>query len=790
MLIVTLAGPFAGSAAPSSVAPSSAPPFAAPAAGSSPVAKLSVAQHSVFLPLVAGGSGAVRPPAPSSQELILNALSAGTIDRGTALLYRAYAMFGDPRLPAAFVGSGPVEDAGLMAEAADPTLSPAVREALRPFTVRPTDPASIFSIRRQAARSEASLATGGACADGWVSDVSATAQVRVWAECVPGLATDPAADAAVAQGIAFANRMWGPMTALMGPPIPDLGTPEAGGDSRIDIYIVNPLSTINRGGGSTIPNHAVAVAPSTAPCNGQTCSGYMLLNRTRLGTPDFYTDMVHEFFHILQNAHNAAIAFRCPDPVPGGCAKGQWLEYWFVEASAVWAESYFAPETAADEVHSRFTSSFQPSHLPLHISLPLSHPEWSHIYGAYIWPYFMQQIGGPGKIADAWKAIAKVDTWAQATDAIDTQLPFERNFRTFAVRNYNRVLLPGDPLPRQSRYVSVEPFSNFPDNSPPPDTPLERLSARPRENPYTENVTLAPLSARYYHYAFDQNEVQQVIIDATNLKPAGSLDVDAFVLIDGKWSLRSYQGNAPFTFCLTNPAERLEEIVLVLSNHDKNIDAPPIEGLLKIFPLGEPCGCEEPASVTFWDGHMNFAYNASATSGDDRVTVERTANVSARLTELSRGPGGVTFIGELTGTAGIHDAKYDENGLADELKASGAPLGPASGADEGAVMKLSLDFLTCRYNVSVGAAVLLPDEGGGGPVSVGSFTTAWRPLGELATQLTGGGTFPAHSALYLQQQKEPIDAFHHGNFWLEQFAGETGMGAATVSWNVVPPPKP
>src|SRR5262249_39932965 len=47
------------------------------------------------------------PPADTSQVLIDDAYRAGAISLGTALLYRAYAVYHDPRLPADYDGVGP-----------------------------------------------------------------------------------------------------------------------------------------------------------------------------------------------------------------------------------------------------------------------------------------------------------------------------------------------------------------------------------------------------------------------------------------------------------------------------------------------------------------------------------------------------------------------------------------------------------------------------------------------------------------------------------------------------------
>jgi hypothetical protein len=109
----------------------------------------SVAPGDVSIEVVASGGGITRTAAfmltiraaePRAQEKIQAALDAGTIDRPTSLLYRAFALFKDPRLPEAYRGSGSVEeDRSLLAEIAAilPTASPQLRAQLEPFTLRP-----------------------------------------------------------------------------------------------------------------------------------------------------------------------------------------------------------------------------------------------------------------------------------------------------------------------------------------------------------------------------------------------------------------------------------------------------------------------------------------------------------------------------------------------------------------------------------------------------------------------------------------------------------------------------
>ncbi|HEX6607729.1 MAG TPA: S-layer homology domain-containing protein, partial [Chloroflexia bacterium] len=83
----------------------------------------------------------------SAQQLIAAAYQAGQIDYPTSLLYRAYALFGDTRLPASYQGVGSTGDAMLFREiaAGRATLPASVLAQLQPFLVRPDDPASILN---------------------------------------------------------------------------------------------------------------------------------------------------------------------------------------------------------------------------------------------------------------------------------------------------------------------------------------------------------------------------------------------------------------------------------------------------------------------------------------------------------------------------------------------------------------------------------------------------------------------------------------------------------------------
>ena len=128
------------------------------------------------------------------------------------------------------------------------------------------------------------------------------------------------------------------MTNLMGPPIGDsnvgnTGTaisPE-GGDGLIDIYLVNRAVTQH---GRNISSGAGAMtygaAPHGGPAQARTASGYIVVNALRYTGNTFKSTLAHEFFHVLEQAHNDQGILYAPKGTTG-----RWVDPWFVEASAV-----------------------------------------------------------------------------------------------------------------------------------------------------------------------------------------------------------------------------------------------------------------------------------------------------------------------------------------------------------------------------------------------------------------------------------------------------------------------
>lgn len=237
--------------------------------------------------------------------------------------------------------------------------------------------------------------------------------VRVWA------CTDGSSDADESAGLFSIENLYGPMTAFMGhTPLPDSGGVAGGGDTRIDIYLLSAGQSLTREGGTYRLGSDDLGEELTDNEQGTASSGFILLERALLGSPTkFDSVMAHEFFHVLEAVYNDT----------DSCAN-----YWFTEAAAKWAEWYFVPDAAVDEVYPWFTDYFQANP-----KVSLFSPGSRTPYADFIWATFMQQQHGAASIASAWQAMAGVSGCAALNAAVDTQESFAANFKYFAVENFD-----------------------------------------------------------------------------------------------------------------------------------------------------------------------------------------------------------------------------------------------------------------------------------------------------------------------------------------------------------------
>ena len=257
------------------------------------------------------------PPPPTAFEQIDLDLDAGRIDSETALIYKTFAEFGDPRLPAAYTSSDIGGEAGLfMLELVEafPGLSSATQDLLAPFFIPPYQAGSWLS---QTGRTQA-----GAAPSDWAYITAAGGKARVWyKKADPGFQYK----AQVVAG-ALNDIVWQKETDLMGrEPILD----EAGVQNFVvfDKYRNGWNSTFVPWGdyaGMAVPQKC---APSASviyinpavPDTG---------NNSRIGIVE---TTAHEFMHALQFSFT----------LKGSAYKSACTEYlWMGEATATWAEDY------------------------------------------------------------------------------------------------------------------------------------------------------------------------------------------------------------------------------------------------------------------------------------------------------------------------------------------------------------------------------------------------------------------------------------------------------------------
>jgi hypothetical protein len=136
-------------------------------------------------------------------------VARGEISAEAGLIYKTFAVWGDPRLPAQYQGA--TEENGgdgvmrAIAEQGD-GLSFEARATLSPFFLPPTDPESWWQLQHPAATNQA------AAVDSWQAVSAAEGKIKVW--YYSGEA-DAARQAGVMK-VALDGKIWPKETSLMG----------------------------------------------------------------------------------------------------------------------------------------------------------------------------------------------------------------------------------------------------------------------------------------------------------------------------------------------------------------------------------------------------------------------------------------------------------------------------------------------------------------------------------------------------------------------------------------------
>lgn len=648
----------------------------------------------------------VAPPQPRAQDLIRQALASGAIDLPTSLLYRAYALTSDPRLPASMRGSGSdLEDSGLFHEIrnAIPTLPEPVRTQLLPFTLRPTDPEGWYrkmivalgldngaaSAARATAISTAADGSApelaehcGQSTDGWISRRSELFGFRVWAWCAPDSSADTGPEDDIARTIDVMETAWPFEVGIMDkqPAADDAPIDPATGrvETDLDVYVLFPAALLERRGQAQETLSAQQVNGWVSPVG--TDAGYIVLHSAVVQSRQLRITGPHELFHVLQNAYNSQL-FVQPLPGFGGIVDSVTAPWWYIEASATWAATHVArragwPERSDEYL--RFGGLAQVSGATEADAtfqargslVSLNTPGGLRPYAAFIWPYFMEQVTDFTRPGEAvWNQVVGLTTTTEADAALDRALSFEEHFRTFAMRGYNDALLPGDALPAAERFVGLDPGDagfSFSDGVP----PLIEVVGLGAGIDRSISIKTAGLAAKYLSFTVADEGVLRVDIDLAAIDDEEVLDADAFVKIAGRdWKRERLDGVRRRTFCMNHPEEKLEEYILIVSNHRV---APPLavpsDVNLTVKTTGTACGLV--GTVTF-TGHATQRMLGQTTSEQ-----KGSISVTGLEFELISNVGGKQVYrpvaGEVTWHSSWFSASLNNNGtVADTCLACG-----------------------------------------------------------------------------------------------------------------------
>jgi hypothetical protein len=494
----------------------------------------------------------------SSAELIDAALAAGAIDAETALAYKVWAVYQDPRLPAAYRGddSGSFETYEVNDVHADfDNLSPATQEMLAPYLLRPADVGSwrdpgvraALAAARTAATREKPLnrPTCQGSLSGWAPFDTTNGKVRVWYH------TDFLTDGIVARKVAqfIDNDVWPMLITSLGfnEPLSDTRlTGCYGGDGRLDIYIV-----VMGDRGQTIK--------STSYDSDKIAAQYILINPQQTDD-ELKLTTAHELMHAIHWAHQTAATQRSYG--------------WFRDALANWA---------ADQVYSGIaplnqlaSCHFKSPHLSLNDeSTGYCHglPRLSRNYGAYLPLQFLSKTRGTAIVKSI---LVATGTHGTAIEAIDSTVG--GGFKAFWPE-YARKLWNQDPVLAKDGPSTFDGWDKLPTNAPvrlpvlAPDRPAKFNAnlAGSLEDSTPTSDEIRNVSSKYYHYTFSDPNTRSVIVHNTyyeNWKNGQAVSVHAFFKVAGSasWDEEDWTEFEWIGFCRDFKLQRLQELVVVYAS--------------------------------------------------------------------------------------------------------------------------------------------------------------------------------------------------------------------------------
>jgi len=550
------------------------------------------------------------PPPPTTVELIDRAEEE--INPGTALLFKAYAVFGDKRLPGAYRSERPVsEGTKIMRDIRRNfrSLSPRARQALVPYLVNPLHPDSIFNqgtkygaFRLPSLFREAHADTlipvitdSGKLKEmkrqgGWVSLTAANRKIKFWYKRGSG-------DKRIAEESKKyfdEGRIREKLVGLMGV-APPQDKSLAGDDRLYDIWFY-PLADYS----VTYPLEDTEQSATT-----------IIIRRSLLGKRLAGT-LAHEFFHAIQYNFNA-YAYADSDLTgltdnarKARIKKRRELEEFLSESTATWAEDFvFKGKNTEQEYLPTF---FQKPEDPLYDIKD------THEYSAYLFHFYFEQKYGPSFMRDIWKKRKQGKPQLQAL--MEAAGPdFRERFKEFALWNWNR-----DPV------LLYKDKGKFPKKGMKHETyPLEML------NPLSEISSLKPLTAHYLHMTEKDKAIRKARFELKDFNALKNSGVWAILKIRNRTAyIEDWSHDDEKVFCFDNPDEDLERITLIHVNTDEKDDLTPIS---RVTRSRNPCSPKLEITLTIRGEESESHRLVSGTTVSDGSSISGRSHLSVVFKE-------------------------------------------------------------------------------------------------------------------------------------------------------------
>lgn len=697
-----------------------------------------------FLPLVN------REKLPTSVTLIEQAQGRGEIDGETALIYRVFAAFADPRLPWRFRGddSG-VIDSDAVADATQTfdALSPLARETLVPFLIPPVYAGSWYDLRMNGARAGKQAAAPVNFIDDRCQEVADDLLIPL--ESDHFVVWFPPSDNqffARAQQISadLEGRIHPILTSLLRQPLNDKGLGCNPKDDRLDVYLVyDPL-----------PDHESTIAlVSVYPGKGcKAAPTYML---SLQANPSEVSVMAHEFMHMIQYAYNPA----------AGC-----FDSWWMEATANWAIDYFEHIDSAPDAqmeHGYAISYLESEHYSL---VDVGDDADIREYGAYLWPFYLSHYTGsyhPQLIADIFAA-TEVAGNGNLYKVIDDRIAggWEARWPEFAALNLN--LAPKNLYEQwdqlRVRWRSRTKFGLTTDMTQDDDlyyvwflagghmtAPyyIGDLGIYSEEFVFGADVRLAAFANPYVGMPFMR---LQALIKRPGQNWEGPVDWSA-----DKWTV----------VCQDDPAQKLERVILIYSNSNwqRLTGSTAAPSALRVVTSDLPCAG--------WRGSSNWQVNGHSWNDQGDTSYEISGQATPTFTLKRRILAGDTIGFEFQPTAGdgawstaFSALDYQTGSTASCTRSGGGSLSPALGT-----LLITEDLSGATMNRQFFGSGLVP-----APDRCEVFTT-WTYIPWLETDIRDLGLkpWPATATVGRLRGSDAITE-----------SGDSSSNTTTSTWDLTP----